>query len=529
MTFAVPGLQGLPVVLRRKDESSTEDVAGKLPTQSREQWREPMPSAHRRADGVRGMTLWLAGLTRRHDQYLCAALRGLGYRAWPMAAPDNEALKIGKEFCNRGQCNPTYYTAGNLIRHLRSLEANGIDRDEIIANHALLTAGSCGPCRFGMYATEYRKALRQAGYEGFRILELSQYAMTGDASEQSGFEVNRNFIVDIVKSVVAADVLNMLGYRIRPYEQRPGATDEALSACDAIVIKALEQRRSVLRALRRCRSRIDAIEVDKLQPKPVVLVIGEIWAMTTEGDGNYGIHRFLEREGAEVMIEPVYNWLFYLFWDQRYEVLERRGLRVADSTGRGLAGRSDTRPIRVATMMERLLRLSIRLFAAAVGLSRPPLPDIGAMAEETQPFYDSDVRGGEAFMEVGKYMEAAQQRLCHLVVSVKPFGCLPSSGVSDGVQSLVTARYPETAFYAVETTGDGKSSVYSRLQMMLFNAHKRAQSEFSEALATIGCDEAEARRRALTGRGRSGARYQPPHRCPTTAANVTLSLRRGFG
>ena len=28
---------------------------------------------------------------------------------------------------------------------------------------AYLTAGSCGPCRFGMYESEYRRALAQAG------------------------------------------------------------------------------------------------------------------------------------------------------------------------------------------------------------------------------------------------------------------------------------------------------------------------------------------------------------------------------
>ena len=26
--------------------------------------------------------------------------------------PDNDALRYGKEFGNRGQCNPTYFTVG---------------------------------------------------------------------------------------------------------------------------------------------------------------------------------------------------------------------------------------------------------------------------------------------------------------------------------------------------------------------------------------------------------------------------------
>ncbi len=33
--------------------------------------------------------------------------------------------------------------------------------------YIFFTAGSCGPCRFGMYESEYRLALQNAGYERF--------------------------------------------------------------------------------------------------------------------------------------------------------------------------------------------------------------------------------------------------------------------------------------------------------------------------------------------------------------------------
>jgi predicted nucleotide-binding protein (sugar kinase/HSP70/actin superfamily) len=57
-----------------------------------------------------------------------------------------------------------------------------------------------------------------------------------------------------------------------------------------------------------------------------------------------------------------------------------------------------------------------------------------------------------------------------MTVSVKPFGCMPSSGVSDGVQSLITARFPGTIYCAVETSGDGATNFYSRVQMYMFKA-----------------------------------------------------------
>ena len=46
-----------------------------------------------------------------------------------------------------------------------------------------LTAGACGPCRFGMYVTEYRKALRDAGFDGFRVMLFQQ---TGGLKQATG-------------------------------------------------------------------------------------------------------------------------------------------------------------------------------------------------------------------------------------------------------------------------------------------------------------------------------------------------------
>jgi predicted nucleotide-binding protein (sugar kinase/HSP70/actin superfamily) len=55
--------------------------------------------------------------------------------------------------------------------------------------------------------------------------------------------------------------------------------------------------------LRDASERIGSIEVDRLRVKPLVKVTGEFFAQTTEGDGNFHMFQFLEREGAEVKVE----------------------------------------------------------------------------------------------------------------------------------------------------------------------------------------------------------------------------------
>ena len=67
------------------------------------------------ADQVEHTTILVSGLTMAHDNFVQAGLAGLGYKIKALDCPDNEALQYGKEFGNRGPCNPTYFTVGNLV------------------------------------------------------------------------------------------------------------------------------------------------------------------------------------------------------------------------------------------------------------------------------------------------------------------------------------------------------------------------------------------------------------------------------
>jgi hypothetical protein len=113
-------------------------------------------------------TILVSGLTVAHDYFVQGALSGLGYSIRAMDVPDYDALRYGKEFGNRGQCNPTYFHGRKPREAPLAARDGGMSTEEIVKNYVFLTAGACGPCRFGMYVTEYRKALRDAGFDGFR-------------------------------------------------------------------------------------------------------------------------------------------------------------------------------------------------------------------------------------------------------------------------------------------------------------------------------------------------------------------------
>ena len=107
------------------------------------------------------------------------------------------------------------------------------------------------------------------------------------------------------------------------------------------------------------------------------------------------------------------------------------------------------------------------------------------LANMAHPFYNQFVRGGEGHLEVGKNVYYTVNHLCHMVLALKPFGCMPSSQ-SDGVQSAVVNKFKDMIFLPIETSGEGEGNAHSRVQMALGEAKIRAKAEFEQALGSTG-------------------------------------------
>jgi predicted nucleotide-binding protein (sugar kinase/HSP70/actin superfamily) len=501
-----------------------------LPVEGQKHWFDEVPRTFT-ADQREHTTILVCGLTMAHDLFIQAALRGIGYKVLAMDVPDNDALQYGREYGNRGQCNPTYFTVGNLVKYLDGLRDRGMSKDDIVKNHVFITAGACGPCRFGTYVTEYRKALRDSGFDGFRVLLFQQTGGLKQATgEGVGLEMNPQFFWAVVKAIMIGDALNALGYRMRPYEVEAGATDRAVEQCKHIISQAMETNASLPVALYKVRRTLAAVKVDRTKVKPRVGIIGEFWAMTTEGDGNYGLQRFLEAEGAEPEIQLVTAWLLYMIWQGRYDTKQRATLRGYDAAHKEGGSKFSLKGVdvrkRIASLWagEKVLRGLFQTFAHAMGLYDYHLPDMEEIAEVSHAFYDNNLRGGEGHMEVGKLIQNVAHQKVNMTLSVKPFGCMPSSSVSDGVQSFITELYPQGIFLPIETNGDGAVNVYSRVQMQLFKAKQLAQREVDKALADVGMTMDEVRAYLGKHPRLASAFHRSPHAAGCTTADLVYEV-----
>ena len=413
-------------------------------------------------------TVLFGGMTIAHDELALEAMRGLGYNLRLLPVPDNEALSVGKEFGNRGQCNPTYYTVGNLVKYLQDLKAAG--EEDVEDRYVFVTAGACGPCRFGMYEAEYRKALRDSGFGNFRVLLFQQSGGLKQSAGDAALELNAKFAITLVKSIMIGDMINDLGYKIRPYEVNQGETDKVVEEAKKIMGDCLRERRSIFRGLRKVKKNFGTIKVDYTRVKPKVKITGEFWAQTTEGDGNYHMFRYLESEGAEVMVEPIGTWIEYLIFSAKHTFEEKMKI---DPTKK--------KTIRKLNIAKVIFRYWYNLYRWTLGFKTDSLPNQEKLAEYAKAYYNTHLKGGEGHLEIGKNIMVAKEKHAQMVISLKPFGCMPST-MSDGVQSKVVADYKDAIYIPIETSGDGEVNVKSRVQMKLYEAKMKAREEFKEVL-----------------------------------------------
>jgi len=474
------------------------------------------------------VTIWLGGLTQRHDQLVLASLQGLGYAAGVIATPTKADFQAGKEFGNHGQCNPTYFTVGALVNHLRRMrDEDGVPLERILADNVFMTAGACGPCRFGMYEAEFRLALRNAGFDGFRVVLFEQKGGLDQTSPGAEVEFDLDFFLSVLNSFMMGDLLNEVAYAVRPYEVENGRTERAFARCLALCQEALRRKdygaipagrlaallskvtpatRAVDAAkyldqlrgahytdvLAQCRAIVDdEVEVDYLRPKPICKITGEFWAQTTEGDGNFRMFRFLEGEGAEVLVEPVTTWVTYMLNQSANAARDRAGLdagKGAPATGvraRASAGMALRRKLFRLTLARRLLIREYERLRGALGGTAHRLVDQPELLRVAHPYYNSRSGGGEGHLEVAKNIYYSNKGLCHLVLSLKPFGCMPSTQ-SDGAQAAVTSHFKDTRYIPIETSGEGDISAYSRVQMALGEAKAKCKEEFLRAVQETG-------------------------------------------
>jgi predicted nucleotide-binding protein (sugar kinase/HSP70/actin superfamily) len=322
-------------------------------------------------------------------------------------------------------------------------------------------------------------------------------------------------------------VLRQLRYQIQPYELEPGGTEGVLTDAVEYLRDVLKEKQefelsagwkklvagrkidkkvtmigkflNLLKskyfttALTEVRGKFNDVPVDRFRVRPIVKVIGEFSAALADGDMNFKMYDFLEKEGAEVLLDPaVSSQLLLTLYQHKRKLQDRKG--VYENGDAPPAWRLDQRlrdqlqhmkKVGVLTLAEKLFNRECSLYQTALGGTVHEITDVYELERLAQMFYNWRCSSGESHLEIGKNIYNHTHDLCHMVLSLKPFGCLPSTQ-SDGAQVAVVEKYKDMIFLSIETSGEGEILAHSRVQMALDTARDRAEQEFERVLGDIG-------------------------------------------
>ena len=468
-------------------------------------------------------TVLIGGLSSTHDNLIAASLCGLGLKAKALPPTNLSAFELGREFGNNGYCNPTYFTVGNLLGYLKELENSGISKQDIINKYAFLTVGCNAPCRFGLIEIEYRMALKEAGYQGFRILVFKKEDGLSQSVRGLGIEINPPFILAIINAINLADVLTGFTNITRPFEINQGQTNQVKEKAIAKITDILKKKKQPsihpianalfkqvrlgkiatfiyvfynqltskenIKLLKEIAGWFNEVEIDPLRPKTIVKITGELWAGTTEGDGNFNMHTFLENEGSVVLVEPVATYIQFMLHKHILRHTDRMEIILNENIKhwwqikqRLLNWIKYKKKLWVLKLGYSLYRREYSRLLHALGGNTHMLVEQDELQKIAHPYYHSHIEGGEGYMEIAKNIYYHKKNKCHMVLSLKPFGCMPSTQ-SDGVQTAVTEHHKNMIFLPVETSGEGETNAHNRVLMALADAREKSKLEIKEALS----------------------------------------------
>lgn len=417
---------------------------------------------------------------RRKSYFLQAYFHRRGYKYRDLGDHCYEDVRWGKEYGNRMECNPMYFTSGSIIKALFQIEKEtGLSKNEIAKKYIFLGGGGqCGPCRYGMYPQEYLKAINDAGFKDFRILIFSSDIIQDPMPRGSAFNFNLPFKIEILIAIILADFIHIAECALRPFAKDKKYALSVLTKGEQMLLEAFKSPfyfLTIPATLKKVSKMFSDIPRYKMQ-LPKIYVTGEFFANLAHNDGNYNLRRFIMDEGCEVYPGIFTQRVLYDNWRRTCEAV--RGIKYASNIKERNFYKSSLRKQKVSTAVVNFIyKHFLKAFNPAAFGGKADILDLNRLAEVGRPYYHPEIFGGEGNLEIAEAIYYADK--VDGFISSKPFGCMPSSGVSDGVQAKIMSMYPQLNFLSIETSGDNEVNILSRVSMLLFKAKQKIRLDTS--------------------------------------------------
>lgn len=361
-----------------------------------------------------------------------AALRAHGINAQVMPPPDEASLAWGRKCLDGKECLPCTLMTGDMLRLLKE---GGADP----AASAFFMPGSCGSCRYDLFNTLQQIVFEDNGLgeavlvDEYREENRELHAVMGGRS--CGLLSWRGFI--------AADILEKLRLRTRPYERIPGSTDALYFASMHALAEIVEQQGDIEKAVVDMVAVFRDNPVDRGRPRPVIGLVGEAYLRNVDYASRNLIGK-IESMGGEVRMPAIMEVLWYSLYKQWYFK------HLQQKTFTALLYRFQHR---LLTRIEKKMRRY-----SATMLEHP----------YEKPLWEVIRRSGlslDAGLGFGAALEMAAGGVNGIVHAI-PFNCVPGT-VIYGLEGRFRNRHPSVPFMTIICSGSEDAGVDIRLEALI--------------------------------------------------------------
>ncbi|WP_027390699.1 CoA activase [Chrysiogenes arsenatis] len=385
-----------------------------------------------------GKKLLIPDMTPHGSRLLAASFRAFGVHAEVMET--YSGLALGKEYTSGKECFPCQITLGDILHHLQREKARHGERFDP-AQYVYFLPEAEGPCRFGMYTKMQRLVLDR--FPEFRDIPIV-YMSTGDAYSSGSLlpdGVASKFRRLAYEATLAADVLDRIIWRTRPYEKVAGSVDQAAKTWLAQLESFIEQRGSRLdfrglhRLLRQIAAQARQLTAPDMTMRPRIGIVGEIY-LRSHPQANQELIESLEAHGAEVVNASIGEWLQFVSYEQL--AAARRELANSWQLRRFGALFGQTKKWAVAAIDLKYIQVRQKKMYQTVQVVLDIAGDhsLDEIEKKLQQSGLFDPRiGTEAPLSIGGAIEYIDHGF-NGVVNVYPFTCMPSTVASAVLKPL---------------------------------------------------------------------------------------------
>jgi predicted CoA-substrate-specific enzyme activase len=379
---------------------------------------------------------------------LAAAARSCGIPSEVLPKQNEDDIAIGRKYTSSKECFPMICTTGSFVK---KLQEPGTDQKKV----SFFMPDHNGPCRFGQYNHFHRILFDRLGFKDAELITPSNDTSYADVAGEHG----QKFRINAWKGFVVADYLRKIYRETRPYEVNKGE-------CDALYEQSLRRLEKCIengsKGLRKVIAGIAGdfmnVKVDRSERRPVIAIIGEIFMRDNSGcNGN--IANRLEELGAEVVVGPFSEWIYYSTYrftrDSKWKN-DTRGVIKSKIQGLGqdIIANNLLKGIKEFTDHEKDVSLHEMLNLCNTYVNK---------------YYD-----GDPAIAMGSSVALTKRGVSGLA-AILPFTCMPGTLIAS-VSDTFRKDHKNIPFINIAYDGQDSVSLDTRLQAFVFQVKEYSRS-----------------------------------------------------